>query len=286
MNFPKITIVTPNFNQAPFLERTILSVLNQGYPNLEYIIIDGGSTDGSVDIIKKYEGRLAYWESAPDKGMYHAIQKGFNRSTGEIMAWINSDDVYFSKSLFLVSSIFNKFKEIDWITANPAIIDEEDRLVETWSAPRWSRYKFFQGNFKWIQQESTFWRRRLWERAGSTLNLGYQLAGDFELWLRFFQHAQLYTVKTCLSGFRMRTQNQKSLESRDAYLAEVAKGYQELNLSEEHLIVLKKIKRYETRYLKIPLIFRLTKIWDRYQKLLSPANILVFRRSGEFEFEF
>ena len=93
-NYPKISIVTPNYNGVKYLEQTIVSVLNQNYPNLEYIIIDGGSTDGSVEIIKKYESKLSYWVSEPDMGLYHAIQKGFEKSTGEIMAWINSDDMY------------------------------------------------------------------------------------------------------------------------------------------------------------------------------------------------
>ena len=94
-NLPKISIVTPSFNQAQFIEETILSVLNQNYPNLEYIIIDGGSTDGSVDIIKKYADKIAYWVSEKDSGMYDAINKGFGKSTGEILAWINSDDIFF-----------------------------------------------------------------------------------------------------------------------------------------------------------------------------------------------
>lgn len=100
VQYPRISIVTPNYNKKEFLEKTILSVLSQGYPNLEYIVIDGGSTDGSVEIIKKYEKDLAFWMSEPDEGMYHVIKKGFEHSTGEIMAWINSDDIII-KVLFI-----------------------------------------------------------------------------------------------------------------------------------------------------------------------------------------
>ena len=99
MNFPKITIVTPSFNQGQYLEETILSVINQNYPNLEYIIIDGGSSDNSVEIIKKYEKHLAYWVSESDEGVCYAIQKGFQKSTGDLMAWINSDDMFHKKSI-------------------------------------------------------------------------------------------------------------------------------------------------------------------------------------------
>src|ERR1700687_6032262 len=95
MSLPRISVVTPSFNQGQFLEETILSVLGQNYPDLEYLIIDGGSTDSSVEIISKYADRLAYWESEPDRGQAHAINKGFARATGQIMCWINSDDFFF-----------------------------------------------------------------------------------------------------------------------------------------------------------------------------------------------
>ena len=108
--FPKISIVTPSFNQAEFIEETILSVLNQKYPNLEYIIIDGGSSDGTIDIIKKYEDKIAYWISEKDDGQSYAINKGLQRSTGEIISWLNSDDIFSNNALYTIASAFKKFQ--------------------------------------------------------------------------------------------------------------------------------------------------------------------------------
>lgn len=129
MHAPKITVVTPNFNQGCFLEETILSVLEQGYPNLEFIVIDGGSTDGSTDIIRKYEKKLAYWVSEPDNGQYHAVQKGFEKSTGEIMTYLNSDDILAKGSLFTAAQIFNDYPQVKWLGGLANHIDESSRIV-------------------------------------------------------------------------------------------------------------------------------------------------------------
>ena len=210
---PKISIVTPSYNQAQFLEETILSVLTQNYPNVEYIIIDGGSTDGSVDIIRKYEARLAYWVSEPDAGLYDAINKGFSKATGEIMAWLNSDDKYTPWAFQVVGDIFSTFSEIEWLTTMyPLRWDEFGRAVSCWPQDSYSRQGFFRGENlpgagwyakAWIQQESVFWRRSLWQRAGGFVDASLRLAGDFELWARFYQHAELYAVATPLGGSRV-----------------------------------------------------------------------------------
>lgn len=224
-NLPKITIVTPSFNQGKYLEDTILSVLGQGYPNLEYIIIDGGSIDDSVSIIRKYENQLAYWVSEKDEGLYHGLQKGFAKSTGEIMAWINADDMYHKKSLFLVAGIFEKFGNVSWLMGSNTYFDESGFPFvynDLPHAQRWSRSRLLMCDGQFIQQESVFWRRTLWDQAGGYIDQNHSLAADFELWLRFFRYGQLYTTSYILGGFRFRSENQKSFTQRSHYLQQAA----------------------------------------------------------------
>jgi glycosyltransferase involved in cell wall biosynthesis len=275
----KISIVTPSFNQAEYLERTILSVINQQYPNLEYIIIDGGSTDGSLEIIKKYEKHLAYWESNKDEGQYHAIQKGFSKSTGEIMAWLNSDDVYHHKSLFTVAEIFKKFEQVKWLTSNISFIDQSDRLVRAYSTRSWSRLNLFGKDVVWIQQESTFWKRELWEKAGSSLNMKYSLAADFELWVRFFRTEQLYTIESLLGAFRVREKDQKTVELLDEYLIEMKSILGNEKLSKDDEKKLKYIGLYENYLIKIPFIRRLFPFKERYERFLNYPSKIEFDRN-------
>jgi glycosyltransferase involved in cell wall biosynthesis len=220
--FPKISVVTVNFNNGEFLEETIKSVIEQGYPNLEYILIDGGSTDNSLEIIDRYKDHFAFWVSESDEGQYQAIQKGFDNSTGEIMAWLNSDDKYLPKSLFTVAEIFNKYKEIKWLMGLAREYTEDGALVGQITLPwcRWSKYRYLTNDFQFIQQESSFWKRELWEKAGARLDFKYDLAGDMELWSRFFRFEQLYTTTMELSGFRHRKVGQRSKEGKSTYLEE------------------------------------------------------------------
>lgn len=219
MNCPKISIVTPNFNGGEYLEETIKSVLSQDYPNLEYIIIDGGSTDNSIDIIKKYKNQLTYWVSEPDNGLYEAVQKGFDKSTGEIMAWINSDDLYHPKAFFTVAEIF-KLPGINWLQGIPSTFDEAGRTIAVNKIKRWSKLNYYLGNFKWIQQESVFWRRSLWDLSGGKLTVEMKYASDLELWIRFFRHEKLFVTNALLGGFRMRSKQQLSLDFAEEYLKE------------------------------------------------------------------
>ncbi|WP_165730493.1 glycosyltransferase family 2 protein [Polaribacter sp. 20A6] len=250
LKYPKISIVTPNYNGAAFLEETIKSVLNQNYPNLEYIIIDGGSTDGSLEIIKKYEKHLAYWVSERDTGLYDAVQKGFEKSTGEIMAWINSDDMYTRGAFSIVSEIFSNFKDVHWLMGIPAVYDEAGRTIQVDNFKRWSKFMYYSNNFEWIQQESVFWRRYLWNASGAKINKNLKLAGDLELWTRFFRFEKLYSVHALLSGFRMRSKNQLSLENSDEYYVEaneVLKLEVDSKISESDFNITNKIRSLKKR---------------------------------------
>lgn len=225
---PSISIVTPSFNQAPFLAAAIESVLSQGYPALEYFVMDGGSQDGSAEIIQRYADRLTGWVSAPDGGQYAAVTAGFARSRGEVLAWLNSDDAYCPWALSVVGEIFARFPQIEWLTtARPLFWDRAGRAVHCPAVSGYARQAFldrehFPGGEGFqlgtIQQESTFWRRSLWERAGG-FSAGYPLAGDFALWGKFFEQAELYAVETPLGGFRTYGE-QITGHSFMAYLAE------------------------------------------------------------------
>ena len=219
---PLISIITPSLNQGQFLRECIESVVKQDYPKIEFIIIDGGSTDDSLEIIRSYENQLTYWQSKPDNGQFEAIQTGFTISTGEIMAWINADDKYHPGAFKAVAEIFKKNPTIEWITGRPTAYNAKGEITQIFNnLPRWSRKDYLDGAYHkcCIQQESTFWRRTLWEKAGARMHTGLQYAGDFELWIRFFRYAQLHTADALLGGFRYHDQ-QKTASGLASYLAE------------------------------------------------------------------
>jgi glycosyltransferase involved in cell wall biosynthesis len=228
-DFISFSIITPTYNSERFFEACIRSLVEQNYPALEYIVIDGGSADGTLDIIQRYKDRIAYWVSEPDNGMYAGIQKGFEHSHGEIMAWLNSDDMYLPWTLRVVNDIFSALPNIDWITSlRPLLWNAQGLATECMALPGFSKDGFCRGEhmpgskgfmIEAIQQESTFWRRSLWERAGGSLDTSLQLAGDFELWARFYQHSELVGVRTPLGGFRVHAE-QLTASKRDLYITE------------------------------------------------------------------
>ena len=202
------------------------SVLEQNYPDLEYVVMDGGSSDNSAQIIRKYADHLTYWTSGKDQGHYDAIVSGFAHTSGEIMAWINSDDKYLPWAFAVVAEIFSVFPEVEWLTTSyPLRWDRHGRAVNCAYVSGFNHRTFLAGanlpRGRWhvgpiIQQESTFWRRSLWERTGATID-NSSIAGDFELWARFFSEASLHTVDVPLSGFRVHG-NQISVQRQHEYL--------------------------------------------------------------------
>lgn len=184
--WPKISVVTPSYNQGQFLERTILSILNQNYPNLEYIIMDGGSTDGSVDIIKKYEAYLAGWVSEKDEGQADAVRKGFGRCSGQLLAFFNSDDVYLPGTLLRVGRVFRANPAIGVVYGNKYLIDKYDQIVGerrlTAYVPYLSKFGMLYGGFG-IYQPAAFWTRHVYQRVGG-IDPAFEFAMDTDLTLR------------------------------------------------------------------------------------------------------
>ncbi len=198
MTLPKITVVTPSYNQGKFLEQTIKSVLDQDYPNLEYIIMDGGSTDNSVEIIKKYEQNLAYWQSQPDGGQSTAINAGFQRATGEIFCWLNSDDQFCPNTLKIVGNYFISHLDRDWVGGGGIIrvLNGEERII----LPKNIDFESFL--YRWAEncvcQPSIFWRKALWTRIGCFDDF-YQSSFDYEFWLRIAQYGNGGKIDDILS---------------------------------------------------------------------------------------
>ena len=223
----KISVVTPAFNSAQYIEQCILSLKNQKYKNFEHIIVDGGSTDGTIEILKKYEHEYPMrWISEPDQGMYDAIDKGFRIADGEIFAWINSDDFYFPWTLYVVEKVFEK-RGIHWLTGIPAavkvfggteIIYQMPNLPTVFNQKMIEKGIYDGQRMYFIQQESCFWTRELWEKSGG-ININYKMAGDYHLWKEFAKFEALYTVHCNLASFRIH-KGQKS-EDAEKYYSEI-----------------------------------------------------------------
>ena len=223
----KISVITVCFNAEKYIEKTIKSVLNQNYPYLEYIILDGGSTDSTVEIIKKYSDKIAYFHSKKDNGQYHALDEGLRMATGEVVCWLNADDLFMPWTLSTVSETFQSFPQVKWLTGLPGFINEKNQLTALRSEPtaysrkaiaRGWHSEYLYGN---IQQESTFWRNELYKESGG-LDLELKYAADFKLWKNFAEHADLFQILVPISSFRRLDGIQISSVHKQEYQNEVA----------------------------------------------------------------
>lgn len=191
---PTVSIITPSYNQAAYLERTILSVLEQDYPNIEYIIIDGGSDDGSVDVIQRYADRLTYWESMKDKGQTDAINKGFSHAHGEILAWLNSDDILYPHAVREAVDYLTAHPDCGLVYGNCDFIDAEDRSIGQFNA-RQTDYKKLTQGYVHIPQQASFWLADLWQQVGP-LDDSIYFAMDYDLWLRLAKVSEIKYLPT------------------------------------------------------------------------------------------
>lgn len=221
----KISVITPSFNQAEYLDLSLQSVLSQTGAELEYIVVDGGSTDGSKEIIEKRSGDLAWWCSEPDGGQYQAINKGFAKATGDVLAWLNSSDIYLPWTLSTVAQVFENHPGVNWLAANHKLcIGGKSEFAGYQRLPGYSRNAFIKGmhgsreNSNFIQQETCFWRRSLWEKIGGKIPDTYKYAADFHLWSLMFEHSALTGVESPLAAFRYHEEQRSKI---DGYMDEV-----------------------------------------------------------------
>jgi glycosyltransferase involved in cell wall biosynthesis len=216
-----VSIVTPSFNQARFLEATIHSVLEQDYPHIEYIIMDGGSTDGSVDIIKKYAPRLGGWTSERDKGQTDAINKGFARAKGEVLAWINSDDTYEPGAVASAVAFLRDRPEVGLVYGDANYIDESGRVCGRFPAAQ-TDYRRLRQGYVHVPQQAAFFRADLWRQVGP-LDPSFFFAMDYDLWVRIAARSQVqYLRGHTWANFRLHG-NSKTLASGDRCWPEMLK---------------------------------------------------------------
>jgi glycosyltransferase involved in cell wall biosynthesis len=201
MTSPLVTIVTPSYNQAPFLEATIRSVLEQDYPAIEYLVVDGGSTDGSAEIIQRYAYRLAWWVSEKDRGQTDAINKGFARANGQILAWLNSDDTYLPGAVRQAVEFLQSHPEAGMVYGDCFFINAEGRRIGRFPAAQ-TDYRRLRQGYVHIPQQASFWRADLWRQVGP-LDDSFFFAMDYDLWVRLAKISRLVYNPRAWANFRL-----------------------------------------------------------------------------------
>ena len=278
MHYPAIALVTGCYNDEKYIGETIESVLSQNYPNLQYVVINDGSTDGSLRVIQKYEKFLHYFENWEGyrKSIAAALNRGFSHTDASLMGWINSDDVLLPKSLLTVADIFEEMPGVDWFTGLATTLNDRSQIVEV-RPFRKNLYDYLAGDWQTIQQESTFWRRSLWDQAGGHLEESFEHAFDVELWTRFFRFAEHYHVTTVLGGYR-RISESGSIRHKDEFYAFVKHALDELRRQipatdmkrTRHYSAL---KRYARRFLRF-----IPHAWYEKSKRLAPLGYKIISR--------
>jgi glycosyltransferase involved in cell wall biosynthesis len=211
-DLPRITIVMPSFNQSRFIEESIQSILDQYYPNLEFMILDGGSTDGSTEIIKSYTNHLSYWHSRRDSGQADALIQGFSRATGELIGWLNSDDILLPGALKQIAKTYQSHSEGGIFTGNILLIDEHGRIIRCKRLPSSAAWFVLNGSFS-ITQPGSFFTRKDYEAVGG-LHSGLHYVMDADLFMRMIHnHTPYVKVEAWVAGFRYQPLSKTVLHS-------------------------------------------------------------------------
>lgn len=248
VNYPRISVVTPSYNQARFLEEILHSVHDPGYPNLDHIVIDGGSTDGSVEVLRRHEARFSYWVSERDNGQTDALIKGFSRASGDIWCWLNSDDLFEPWTLFEVADHFSKNADHAFIYGDSSWIDVNGRFIKPKREHGWNRFVWFYDH-NYIPQPSTFWRADLYRKVGG-IDPGFSLAMDADPWIRFADHSIPHHVRRPWSRARFYPeQRNTALRARSGQEGRLIRSRYLPRMSAER----KRAKRFMARTLRVVL---------------------------------
>ena len=213
VEYPLVTIVTPSYNQVRFIEETILSIQNQDYPNIEHIVVDGNSTDGTLDILKKYDGEIK-WISEPDSGQTEAINKGFKMSSGQICAYLNSDDSYVPGSFKTVVNYFRKHPEVDMLVGDINYIDENSKITKITYYPPFNVGRMIRAGGSLISQTGVFFRHRLFDSIGifdESLHLGM----DYDFYIRTGLKHNVKSISSVLANFRLHPDSKTMTQNND-----------------------------------------------------------------------
>jgi len=210
LDLPKISVITPSLNQGKFIERTLQSVVDQAYPAIEHIAIDGGSTDNTIEILKKFDPHFSYWVTEPDQGQTHAVNKGLKRASGDIIGWLNSDDVYYPGALHHVAEIFDSHPEINFIYGMADHIDADDQVMEPYYTEEWDYERL--KTLCFICQPAVFFRQSVLSQHG-LLDEHLNYCMDYEFWLRCGAKEEFLYIKRPLAGSRLYPEN-KTLGSK------------------------------------------------------------------------